>query len=159
MLQRQWFFWCIWAEQSENLLESFVIHEKRSKYQHSQEFVRNWFQPSQMTWKSSRLQRRDFPGGPVAKNPHSNAEDVGSIPSQTTKIPRVTGQLSPHATIRENPHTATKTQHTQNFFKKGSNNNCGGNSKRTKIRSGAWRCKWTAAISMIKSEQMRSCFS
>ena len=109
--------------------------------------------------KSSRLQWRDFPGGPVVKNPSSNAEDVGSLPSQRTKIPHVTGQLSPHATIRENPHAATKTQHSQNFFKKGSNNNCGGNSKRTKIRSGAWRCKWTAAISMIKSEQMRSCFS
>ena len=83
-----------------------------------------------MTWKSSRLQWRDFPGGPVVKNPPSNAEDVGSIPSQRTKIPHATGQLSPQAT--------TKTQHSQIFFFfKGSNNNCGGNNQRTKIRSGA----------------------
>ena len=107
-----------------------MIYEKRSKYQHSEEFGRNGFQPSQITWKSSRLQWRDFPGGPVVKNPPSNAEDVGSIPSQRTKIPHATGQLSPQAT--------TKTQHSQIFFFfKGSNNNCGGNNQRTKIRSGA----------------------
>ena len=87
--------------------------------------------------KSRKESEGDFLGDPVVKNPSSNAEDVGSLPSQRTKIPHVTGQLSPHATIRENPHAATKTQHSQNFFKKGSNNNCGGNSKRTKIRSGA----------------------
>ena len=29
-----------------------------------------------------------FPGGPVIKNLHSNAGDVGSIPAQETKIPR-----------------------------------------------------------------------
>ena len=27
----------------------------------------------------------DFPGGPVVKNPHSKAADVGLIPSQETK--------------------------------------------------------------------------
>ena len=30
---------------------------------------------------------RDFPGGPVVKNPCSNAGDEGSIPGQGTKIP------------------------------------------------------------------------
>ena len=30
---------------------------------------------------------RDFPGGPVVKNPPSNAGDVGSIPGQGTKMP------------------------------------------------------------------------
>ena len=32
---------------------------------------------------------KDFPGGPVVKNPPSNAGDVGSIPSPETKIPHV----------------------------------------------------------------------
>ena len=43
----------------------------------------------------------DFPGGPVVKNPPSNARDVGSIPGQGTKIPHAAGQLSPCVTIRE----------------------------------------------------------
>ena len=40
---------------------------------------------------------RDFPGGPVVKNPPSNAGDMGLIPGQGTKIPHVAGQLSPLA--------------------------------------------------------------
>ena len=36
----------------------------------------------------------DFPGGPVVKNPPSNAGDVGSIPGWGTKIPHAEGQLS-----------------------------------------------------------------
>ena len=36
----------------------------------------------------------DFPGGPVVKNPSSNAGDAGSIPGQGTKIPHAEGQLS-----------------------------------------------------------------
>ena len=44
---------------------------------------------------------RDFPGGPVVKNPPSNAGDAGSIPGRGTKIPRATGQLSPSATTTE----------------------------------------------------------
>ena len=40
----------------------------------------------------------DFPGGPVVKSPPSNAGDVGSIPSQGTKILHVEGQLNPCAT-------------------------------------------------------------
>ena len=37
---------------------------------------------------------RDFPGGPVVKNPPSNAVDEGLIPGQGTKIPCVSEQLS-----------------------------------------------------------------
>ena len=37
---------------------------------------------------------RDFPGGPVVKNPPSNAGDTGSISGQGTKIPHAVGQLS-----------------------------------------------------------------
>ena len=50
------------------------------------------------TYKTSR---RDFPGGPVVKNPPSNAGDTSSIPGQGTKIPHATGQLSLPATTTE----------------------------------------------------------
>ena len=43
----------------------------------------------------------DFPGGPVVKNPPSNAGDAGSIPGWGTKIPHAVGQLSPRATTTE----------------------------------------------------------
>ena len=36
----------------------------------------------------------DSPGGPVVKNPPSNAGDSGLIPGQGTKIPHAVGQLS-----------------------------------------------------------------
>ena len=38
---------------------------------------------------------RDFPGGPVIKNPPANAGDMGSIPGLGTKIPHAVGKLSP----------------------------------------------------------------
>ena len=44
---------------------------------------------------------RDFPGGPVVKNPLSNAEHTGSIPGWGTKIPHAVRQLSPRATTTE----------------------------------------------------------
>ena len=37
---------------------------------------------------------KDLPGGPVVKNPPSNAGDLSLIPGQGTKIPPVMGQLS-----------------------------------------------------------------
>ena len=43
----------------------------------------------------------NFPGGPVVKNPPSNAGDAGSIPGQGSKIPYATGQLSPPTAISE----------------------------------------------------------
>ena len=43
----------------------------------------------------------DFPGGPVVKNPPSNAGDVGSIPGRGTKIPHAVGQLSSRAATTE----------------------------------------------------------
>ena len=39
---------------------------------------------------------RDFPGGPVVKNPRCNAGDAGLIPGQGTKIPHAEKQLSLH---------------------------------------------------------------
>ena len=44
---------------------------------------------------------QDFLGGPVVKNPPSNAGDTGLIPGWGTKISRATGPLSPHATTTE----------------------------------------------------------
>ena len=44
---------------------------------------------------------RDFPGGPVVKNPPTNAGNAGSIPGRGTKIPHAAGQLSPRATATE----------------------------------------------------------
>ena len=46
----------------------------------------------------------DFPGGPVVKNPPSNAADTGSISGRGTKIPHAMGQLSPRATTTELVH-------------------------------------------------------
>ena len=44
---------------------------------------------------------RDFPRGPVVKNPPCNAGDAGSIPGQGTKIPHAIELLSLHTTTRE----------------------------------------------------------
>ena len=44
---------------------------------------------------------REFPGGPVAKNPPCNAGDVGSIPGWGTKIPRIAEWISPCPTTTQ----------------------------------------------------------
>ena len=44
---------------------------------------------------------RDFPRGPVVKNPPCNAGDAGSIPGQGTKIPHAIEQLSQRASTTE----------------------------------------------------------
>ena len=48
-----------------------------------------------------KLKTGDFPGGPVVKNPPSNAGDAHSIPGRGTKIPHAAGQLSPRVTTTE----------------------------------------------------------
>ena len=48
-----------------------------------------------------RIHSRDFPGGPVVKNPPSSAGDAGSIRGQGTKIPHAVGQLGPCTTTTE----------------------------------------------------------
>ena len=50
--------------------------------------------------KYKEQHRRDFPGGPMVKNPPCNARDVGSILGQRIKIPHSMKQLSPRATTR-----------------------------------------------------------
>ena len=53
---------------------------------------------------------RDFPGGPVVKNPPYNAGDAGSIPGRGTKIPHAAGQLSLPASARA--HVSQSTEPT-----------------------------------------------
>ena len=43
----------------------------------------------------------DFPGGPMVRNPPSNAGDAGSIPGRGTRIPHAAGQPSSRATTTE----------------------------------------------------------
>ena len=53
---------------------------------------------------------RDFPGGPVVKNPPSNPGNMGSIPGQGTKTLHAMGQLSwCVTTINREAHAAIKT--------------------------------------------------
>ena len=61
------------------------------------------------------LEERDFPGGPVVKNPPANAGDVGSIPGQGTKTPHAVGQLSPRATTTELVRLNERTRVPQNY--------------------------------------------
>ena len=48
----------------------------------------------------------------MVKNLPSSAGDVSSIPGQGTESPHATGQLGPHAEIRESPGATIKTQHS-----------------------------------------------
>ena len=48
-------------------------------------------------WK---IHNRDFPGGPVVKNPLCNPGYMGLIPGLGNKIPHAAGQLSPCATTK-----------------------------------------------------------
>jgi len=56
-----------------------------------------------MAWEEGMM-RRDFPGGPVVKNPLCNARDMGSIPDRGTRIPHAMEHLSQHTTTREFVH-------------------------------------------------------
>ena len=74
-----------------------------------------------------KFTQRDFPGGPVVKNPPFSAEDAVSIPGWGTKFPRAAGQLNPRTTTteltcpgtrapqleRENPHATTREKPTR----------------------------------------------
>ena len=58
------------------------------------------------TWNLKKKKKgyRDFPGGPVVKNPPSSAGDAGSIPGRRNKIPHAAGQLSPCITTTKPAH-------------------------------------------------------
>ena len=57
----------------------------------------------------SRKEFRDFPGGPVVRNPPCNAGDTGSISGWGTEIPHTTGQLSLQTTATE-PESSTASE-------------------------------------------------
>ena len=46
----------------------------------------------QSSLKKKKSLLRDFPGGPVVKNPPSNARDAGWIPGGGTRFPHAAGQ-------------------------------------------------------------------
>ena len=60
------------------------------------------------TWTKSEaykyLEMEDLPGGPVVKNPPSDAGDAGLIPGQAPKVPHAVGQLNPHTAAIELEH-------------------------------------------------------
>ena len=60
------------------------------------------------------LIRWDFPGGPVVKNPLSNAGDMASIPGQGTKILPGQGTKIPHAEGQLSLSTANTEPTSQN---------------------------------------------
>ena len=55
----------------------------------------------------------DFLGGPVVKNPPSNAGDMGSIPGRGTKIPHAMEQLSQNTTTAEPTHHYSRVHEPQ----------------------------------------------
>ena len=82
-----------------------VLHCRQILYQGSPRILEQvaisfYFHPI-MLYRKPRC--RDFPGGPVVKNPPSTARDVGSISDRGTSIPRALWQLSPRTMTREKP--------------------------------------------------------
>ena len=55
----------------------------------------------------ARYISRDFPDGPVVKNPASKAGEVGLIPGQGTRIPLIL--VGNTASEQLSPYTTTKT--------------------------------------------------
>ena len=51
--------------------------------------------PQESTTAAPRALQRGCPGGPVVKNLPANAEDMGSVPAWSRKIPHASEQLSP----------------------------------------------------------------
>ena len=60
---------------------------------------------------------RDFPRGPVVKNPPYSAGDVGLIPGWGTKIPCAAGQLESLCTAMKDPTGQSCTQVSKYFLK------------------------------------------
>ena len=58
--------------------------------------------------------KRDFPRGPVVKNPLFNAGDAGSIPCWGTKIPHAVEQLGLCPTTREKPASGNQDPECSN---------------------------------------------
>ena len=75
----------------------------------------------ELQWRFAQCKTavKDFPGGPVVKNPPSSSGVVGPIPRWGTNIPHAMGQLNLCVTTRESAHCnkrgwlATTTQYCQ----------------------------------------------
>ena len=61
----------------------------------------------------NKTDSRDFPGGPVVKNPPCNAGDAGSITGQGIKVPHATGNQSLCTTTREKPSQRNDRSHNK----------------------------------------------
>ena len=73
------------------------VHNQHSTFSHP------W---SYLIFSTTQELSGDSPGGPVVKNPPSNAGDMSLIPGRGTEIPCAVEQLNPRATTRESVHTA-----------------------------------------------------
>ena len=104
---------------------------------------------------------RDFPGGPVVKNPPCNAGDTGSIPGQGTKTPQA---LQPkiqnieekwccnkfHKALKNGPHqkVSKKQKNQQTFEEVGE--------EMSKPRKQWEQWPWTGPVLLERGEQRRS---
>ena len=68
-------------------------------------YKKQWSSRQRTSLILERWETRDFPGGPVVKNPPSNARDAGLIPGGRTKIPHAAGQLNLCTTTRAKPRS------------------------------------------------------
>ena len=83
-----------------NTLQSRVLHSTVTAL-HT---VRKYFWPTPRRCLQNELQA----GGPVVKNPPSNAGVVSLIPRPGTKIPHISGLLNLGSTTREKAPTSYK---------------------------------------------------
>ena len=84
---------------------------------------------------------------------------LSSIPSQGTKIPHATVQkkmcdlweevknVNMNKSLKEVDSNLQEWLRRVQDFRGGSSYRCGGNSKRSRINSGTWRCDWNSTIS------------
>ena len=116
--------------------------------------------PQSMAFPRQEQWSGGFPGGPVVKNPPSNARDTGSIPGQGSKIPRAIGQISPCCTTREKPpHIIIKKrwrEYTEELYKKDLNDTDNHDGVITHLESDILECKvkWPlGCITMNKASE------
>lgn len=81
------------------LRTQFLLHSEPNF--HKRFIPKQCFHPTPNTFSRSsvhlvvlKMKFRDFPGGPVDKNPPANAGDPSLFPGPGTRIPRAPGQLS-----------------------------------------------------------------
>ena len=66
------------------------LHNTQTEIRKDKEWDdKNFWFPLQLG-KGHKREAKDFPAGPVVKNPPPNAGDAGPIPGQGTKIPHTT---------------------------------------------------------------------